>query len=74
MTKKIDTLKNKKQSNFKILLKLHKSKFGVRPLVNCSNSVTSCISKIFRFYNETYCIFTFFLFERLSKLNSTNPK
>ncbi len=44
-------IKYKKLANFKILMKLHKeNKFGVRPLINCSNTVTSVISKTIDFY------------------------
>ena len=41
---------HKKLANFKILPKLHKNKFGIRPLVNCSNSISSAISKILDFF------------------------
>ncbi len=43
-------LQNKKLANFRILLKLHKiNKFGIRPLINCSNTTLSVISKILDF-------------------------
>lgn len=42
--------KNKKLANFRILPKLHKNKLGIRPLVNCSNSISSGISKILDFF------------------------
>jgi hypothetical protein len=41
---------NNKLANFKILPKLHKSKFGIRPLVNCSRSFSSAISKVLDFF------------------------
>ena len=42
---------NKKLANFRILIKLHKiNKFGVRPLINCSNTTLSVISKTLDFY------------------------
>ena len=44
-------IRNKKLANFKILMKLHKpNKFGVRPLVNCSNNTLSALSKTLDFY------------------------
>ena len=44
-------IKNKKLANFKILIKLHKeNKFGVRPLINCSNTTLSAISKTLDFF------------------------
>ena len=40
-------LKNKRLAKFRILVKLHKKdKFGVRPLINCSNTTLSIVSKI----------------------------
>ena len=40
-------LKYKKLAKFRILLKLHKpNKFGIRPLINCSNTTLSVLSKI----------------------------
>ena len=41
---------DKKLPSFRILPKVHKPKFGIRPLVNCSFSVTSPISKFASFY------------------------
>ena len=42
---------NKKLASFRILLKLHKpNKFGVRPLVNCSNTTLSALSKTIDYY------------------------
>jgi hypothetical protein len=46
----INNIQNKKLPNFRILPKLHKSKFGIRPLINCSNSITSIISKSIDFF------------------------
>ena len=41
----------KKLPNFRILPKLHKKdKFGIRPLVNCSNSTTCILSKFLDFF------------------------
>ncbi len=43
-------LKYKKLAKFRILLKLHKpNKCGIRPLVNCSNTTLSVLSKILDF-------------------------
>ncbi len=43
-------LKYKKLAKFRILIKLHKpNKFGVRPLINCSNTTLSVLSKILDF-------------------------
>ncbi len=43
-------LENKKLANFRILIKLHKvNKFGIRPLINCSNTTLSVISKTLDF-------------------------
>ena len=43
-------LKYKKLAKFRILLKLHKpKKFGVRPLINCSNTTLTVLSKILDF-------------------------
>ena len=42
---------NKKLAKFGILVKLHKpNKFGIRPLINCSNTTLSPISKLIDFY------------------------
>lgn len=47
----LQKIKNKKLANFKLLIKLHKSnKFGVRPLINCSNTTLSALSKMLDFY------------------------
>ena len=43
-------IKNKKLPNFKLYPKLHKKKFGIRPLINCKNSTTSPISKTIDFF------------------------
>ena len=41
----------KKLANFRILMKLHKpNKFGIRPLVNCSNTTLSIISKTIDYF------------------------
>ncbi len=41
----------KKLANFRILIKLHKpKKFGIRPLVNCSNTTLSIISKTIDYF------------------------
>ena len=43
----LPNLKYKKLAKFRILLKLHKpNKFGIRPLINCSNTTLSVLSKI----------------------------
>ena len=42
-------IQNKKLPSFRILPKLHKQKFGIRPLINCSFSITSPISKFIDF-------------------------
>ena len=47
----LSNLKFKKLASFRILIKLHKTnKFGIRPLINCSNTTLSIISKILDFY------------------------
>ena len=42
-------IENKKLPSARILPKLHKQKFGIRPLINCSMSITSPISKFIDF-------------------------
>lgn len=41
---------NKTLANFRIMPKLHKTKLGIRPLINCSRSITSVLSKLLDFY------------------------
>ena len=45
-----DCIRDKKLPSFRALPKVHKPKFGIRPLVNCSFSITSPISKCISFY------------------------
>ena len=48
---------SKKLANFRILLKLHKeNKFGIRPLINCSNTTLSVFSKTFDYYFKPFMI------------------
>lgn len=49
--KLINTLNdNKSLPNFRIMPKLHKTKLGIRPLINCSKSISSILSKLLDFY------------------------
>lgn len=46
----LSNLKYKKLAKFSILIKLHKlNKFGVRPLINCSNTTLTILSKLLDF-------------------------
>ena len=45
-----ESVKNKKLPKFRALPKLHKPNFDIRPLINCSNTTTSCFSKTIDFY------------------------
>ena len=47
--KLLNTIKNKKLPKFRALPKLHKTKFDIRPLINCANSTTSPLSKTIDF-------------------------
>ena len=49
-SKLLDTIQQKKLPKFRALPKLHKPNFDIRPLINCSNSTTSCMSKTIDFY------------------------
>ena len=48
--KLLNNINYKKIPSFRILPKLHKDKFGVRPLVNCSNTILSILSIFIDFY------------------------
>ena len=41
---------DKKLPKFRLLPKLHKAKFGIRPLINCSKTILEVISKTLDFY------------------------
>ena len=49
----------KRLANFRILIKLHKTKFGIRPLINCSNITISIITKFIDFYIKPYILNNF---------------
>ena len=48
--KLLNNINYKKIPSFRILPKLHKDKFGIRPLVNCSNTILSILSIFIDFY------------------------
>jgi hypothetical protein len=52
----ISNILYKKLPSFKILPKLHKEKFGVRPLVNCSDSTLSILSIFLDFFLKQFVI------------------
>ena len=46
----LKNLKDKKLPRFRLLPKLHKTKFGIRPIINCSKTTLEVISKTIDFY------------------------
>ena len=59
-------VKNAKLGKFRILAKLHKTKFGIRPIINNTNHITSQIMKISRFNHTTNSTLYKHVFKRLS--------
>ena len=45
MFKKLKLTENLKSGNFRILPKIHKDKFGIRPIINCKDHPTSIMSE-----------------------------